>query len=402
MTSFAEKRPSIQRPGLYAVPSWVAKLALIGLTLLSILYLARGFYVLCVAADGATDLHRRWVEERYVIGGQNPNEAARAEHLGGYPPWAFFTGYLLYSLPWRAERFFFAIINLFALGLMFFRGFETGRPYGFRNSLLLALCSISLGSECKTLNQGQYAILITALLIASLWMLEVDRSPGAGFCLALAASKPNISTLFGIVFVVRRRWDALLACVGFLVVASLVIWGVVKTNPLVMLRQMLILGENFMLGGTNGPLTMLAETVVPPGLALVIAAVTGIVATAWLTDKYTAAPPRILFAIASFTGWLWTYHRDYDAVMLVFLLLALGELAIRTCNRGHLVGFLVVGLALWLPTRAAVLFPIIQVFQLIAWSIGLTVLLIGVANRNSSASSSERTIVRAGTPLTAR
>ena len=77
------------------------------------------------------------------------------------------------------------------------------------------------------------------------------------------------------------------------------------------------------------------------------------------------------FAVAAVAGRLWTYHKNYDNVMLAFLLVPLAVFAIQ--RRAALVavaGFLAMGLTLWIPARFAE-GTVFQIGQVVVWLLGL-------------------------------
>ena len=80
------------------------------------------------------------------------------------------------------------------------------------------------------------------------------------------------------------------------------------------------------------------------------------------------------FAIASVAGRLWTYHKNYDNVMLVFLLVALARTAWQR-DRSTVARwmFWVVGISLWTPSSLAVHLPF-QIFAMVAWIVGAAVI----------------------------
>ena len=60
-------------------------------------------------------------------------------------------------------------------------------------ALALALGCTACSANATTLGLGQYGIVITALLVASLWLCERRRGAGSGLMLGLAMAKPIIS-----------------------------------------------------------------------------------------------------------------------------------------------------------------------------------------------------------------
>jgi len=87
----------------------------------------------------------------------------------------------------------------------------------------------------------------------------------------------------------------------------------------------------------------------------------------------------LAFAVAAVWGRLWTYHKSYDDVMLVFLLVPLGVLAFRSQSRAALAAFAFMGALAWIPGRVLGV-PEIQMLQLALWPAALAVLVV-VARR---------------------
>src|SRR6202158_850919 len=98
------------------IPRLLKLLLAAGLAALSIAYLGKGFFF--GALLDASDVKRRWLEERYVLLAQNldPRIAVRLIRRDViYPPWAYFSGVLLFWPPWPQVRIWFALINLACL-----------------------------------------------------------------------------------------------------------------------------------------------------------------------------------------------------------------------------------------------------------------------------------------------
>lgn len=372
----------------------------IALTVATFTYWGRGLSFLTLAAADPTDLHQRWVDQRYILAGRNPydvffvtpkaafarrpmwnyRDAQPLPHVpapttGGYPPWAFFLGIFLYFPPWPAVRIYFAAVNVAAGAFMFAFGFRLGLGHGRLPAIALALCCTGLGAASTTLGLGQYGIVIVAMLMASLWLLQGNHRLWAGVALGLAATKPTISALFGLPFLAQRQWTAIGGLAIYLLIADTAIWLLTKTNPIEMTLQMLRAGagQPYMQVG-YGPMNLLMSAGLPQSVALPLTAATFGLTAAIVTWLWAKSPSLNQYAIAAVAGRLWTYHQLYDNLMLVFLLLALGDLALRTGSKLHWFGFVAVGISLWAPGRWCD-FVAFQNFQMLIWIAGLAVLL---------------------------
>jgi hypothetical protein len=89
------------------------------------------------------------------------------------------------------------------------------------------------------------------------------------------------------------------------------------------------------------------------------------------------------FAIAGVLARVWTYHKSYDNVLLIFLFIALAELAIRP-NRYRLLHWAVaglVGLTLWIPSRVSAV-EHVQLAQIAIWLSATAFLIVVVKKRD--------------------
>ena len=84
-------------------------------------------------------------------------------------------------------------------------------------------------------------------------------------------------------------------------------------------------------------------------IATPLAAITGLLLAGVLMWLWRNSSTLTLFAIAATTGRLWAYHRPYDDVMLIFLIVALGKLVMTHRSIGTVFAFCLVGLSLWAP-----------------------------------------------------
>src|SRR5262249_35288815 len=113
-----------------------------------------------------------------------------------------------------------------------------------------------------------------------------------------------------------------------------------------------------------------------PKVATLVTMVIVVIPAILLMRSSRVQAPLTSFAIAAVAGRLWTYHRYYDDMMLVFLVIALGVLALRHQSCRLLwMAFLAVGVSVWTPGRVIVL-PAFQLVQISTWFIGTTILLV--------------------------
>jgi hypothetical protein len=203
-----------------------------------------------------------------------------------------------------------------------------------------------------------------------------SRQVLAGLALGMAAIKPQLAAPFGLILLVEKQWWAVAVTMVYLIVASAITGMRVDASPIMMLRQMqaYLNSAHWNLSnlGLLDPLVSLgASKQVITGISLCL----GGMACCWLMFRYRKRSPLTLMAIASVVAQLWSYHRRYDQVGLIFLLLALGEVTIVERRAWPRVAFALVGLSLWLPNRDIDWRGILPFLQQSVWVFGLIVLL---------------------------
>jgi hypothetical protein len=370
------------------------------LALLTLAYCAKGLYYLVVKADMPNDMHLRWVETQYILHGENPGDIFMASQYSaavripmwskrptteipwigpvftaGYPPWAYFANVPFYWPPWqRAARVYFAGWNVLALLVVFAYGYHVGRPLGALAGAILGFSGTAVSANATTLGVGQYGIVIVALIVATLWLLERFRDSGtAGVCLGLAFTKPILSGPFGVPLLFPIKPRSLIAVIVYMLVANGVIWAVTKANPVELVSQMLHAGQGYM-DASYGPMNLLVSMGMPKPMSEAVTAVGCVGIEAVLLFVWMRAPLLVHFAIASVTARLWSYHHLYDNLVVMFLLIALGRLALERTTPIHVLAFLVMGLSLWAPGKFCDHLWY-QIFQMVVWITGLALLL---------------------------
>lgn len=383
---------------------FVTRCGTVFLALLTLLYASKGLELLTLRPEPPSDFYQRWVEEQYVLAGRDPYDAYFASNfssihpapwaprltaplpelgapkMASYPPWAFFSGAVVYGLPsLTSERCYFAVLNVAALALLFCLGYRTGRPFGWWEGVALGFAGTAISAISTTMGVGQYGLLILAPLVLSLTALRRGRETAAGFWHGVAAAKPTLSGPFGLIFLFPLRWRALWALALYFAVANAAVWLRTGVNPLEMVSQMLKSGETF-LASSYGPLNVLIWFGMPAAWAGLIVAASGVAVTSLMLLLFPQAPLLTRFAIAAVMARLWSYHLLYDNLILAFLLLAVGELALRHPSPLHRAAFLLVGTTLWLPGKCSDnLF--FQIYQMTIWCMAAARLLFFVPFR---------------------
>lgn len=356
-----------------------------GLALLGLAYQGKGNLDLIWGTDrgSAVDLYNRDVEQALFTDGKNPFD----HKTGSQPPWGYPTGVLFTWPPWPAVRAYFAVINLAALAVVvWWAGRAVPRDRPEVRWLLMAAVS-AFGGACTATEVGQVGIVVTALLILALWSDERGQEWAAGLFVALALIKPTISGPFAIALLLTGRFRAAAVAAAYGGVASGIAWLVTGVAPWRMLAQMVAAAGGYVNDGTFGLVEVLGPLGVPPRLvnpmAALLVTVPGVAAMLMARRSLPLA-----FAVAALWGRLWTYHKSYDDIMLVFVMVPLGLLAFRESRMSPagLAGFAAMGLLAWIPGRVLNLEPV-QMAQLLVWPLALLVVVIAArADRDFLAS----------------
>lgn len=252
-----------------------------------------------------------------------------------YPPWAFFTNFLVFPpLSVQHTRWYYALLDTISLVVLGVFSYQIGQPYGKLKAWFSVVTCFSISGLSNPLGIGQYGIIINALLIGMFWLIQKHRDILAGLLFGLALVKPNISALFFFILIIRQRYVAVIACFFYISFASLAIWMLTKVSPFYMLAKMITASKYFGGSGYSGVNVLInfgLETTIATVLLALVMTVT-LVAILYVCRHYSLLT---LFATAAVLGRIWTYHRAYDNVMLIFLLLALLKMTLGKPNTGQ-------------------------------------------------------------------
>ncbi|MBD2279240.1 MAG: DUF2029 domain-containing protein [Dolichospermum sp. DEX189] len=355
------------------------------LTILCFAYFSRGFYYLIIDESGAGDLHSRWQEQQYIYRGLYPYDITKNSPLidprigaitsGGYPPWAFFSGFIFFPpISFDLTRWYHGFLNTISLVILAIFAYQIGKPYGNLKAWFTVVACLSVSSHATTLGVGQYGIIINALLIGVFWLLQKGRNFLAGVLLGFALLKPSISALYFFILVIRKRVDSVFACGLYIVISSSIIGVITQVSPIYMIEKMIKVSKYYVNSGYSG-INILTNLGINPATATILLAIVGtaiVISLFYLFKDYSLL---FLFAIASVIGRLWTYHLIYDNVMLIFLLLALINLTFNQSNKSNILILTLVLLSLSLPAKVTDL-PFAQIIQSTIWIVGFFYLLI--------------------------
>lgn len=388
-----------------ANPLWPRlRLVLIGLLLLlAAAYLGKGFYVLTCGRGGtAPDLQSRHNELRYVLQHQNPYDisalAVREEglparllaatpptidpvigplsHGSGYPPWAFLWNFLfVWPVPLHVLRVTFALLNLAALAALTVWLRQLSLPLGRPTANLATAAFLALSAHCSTLINGQFTLLLLALMAATVWLAHRRHEWSAGVCFALTLMKPTMVAPLAMALLLQRKWITLAVAAGLTALATAFISGWVDANPLAMAAQMM--EQTSRVTETSYSLfEVLLRLGLPPQPTLLLCGLGGIALTVWLLRRPapTPLPPELyILAVTGTIARLHIYHRTYDNSLVGFLLIALLLQAVHRPSLNRWALALAVGISLWLPGSLCALMAV-RVAQLTLWTFGLWVL----------------------------
>jgi hypothetical protein len=319
--------------------------------------------------SSAIDLRNRDMEQAFFTAGKNPYDFM----TGSQPPWAYVFGVLLTWPEWPDVRAYFALINVIALALLMWWAWHLPRDATADTRLLLMAAVGAFGGACTATEVGQVSIVVTALLAGALWSDRAGRPYLSGLLVALAMIKPTIAAPFAAALLLTARYRATIAAAAYGALASAIAWVVTGVAPWEMLRQMAAASATFINDGTIGLVDIASLLGMSPEATVVLPLIVAVPGLALMARVRPSLP--LAFAVASIWGRLWTYHKSYDDVMLVFVLVPLGAYALaRVPSRAAAAAFLAMGALAWIPGRLLALVEV-QMLQLAIWPAALAVLL---------------------------
>ncbi|HWP05930.1 MAG TPA: glycosyltransferase family 87 protein [Polyangiaceae bacterium] len=341
------------------LPRWLPALTA-GLGLLGAAYLVEGFVHL-VHGPMPQDLARRWVQNMYLLrhiaaadvaaGVIPPAADLGPSDPGGYPPWSVAVGFLMAPpvAPHWVQAYF-SVQNLLALLAIGRFAYVAGARFGRTGARFLCASALAISTHAVVLRNGQYGLIVNGGLVALVAAEYAQRSRTSGLALAIAALKPQSAAPFALLLFRRASWRGLVvaALTLGLGTACVALW--LERNPI----ALLVLAFRESAGWVpcdSGLLRLLLELGAPQRWAVPLLAVTAVAIGSAVLWRHRAQSILIKGAILAVVARLWTYHRRYDDVLLVFFLVPLGVHALKRRTASAWLGFFAVGLTLWLPLR---------------------------------------------------
>ena len=349
-------------------------------------------------SPGRIDGFRLWRETHYVMRARNPYDVAFANlppiartvnpcnprldqrstavfaDLGwpegvDYPPWAFISmvpffwpGVQHYLLYWGVCM----LVGMAAAALWAAAEVRAAGESTSTAAVAIALCVLAFNAWGGALSVGNNPAVVVAALVATYVLLRQERFALAGVTLAVALLKPTLAGPFVLPLLIDRRWRTLIVAGSVLLLESILTWSLTRTNPLDMLRQMMVMSK-FYIGGGFGPAQYLMHAGVSPPVASQIMGLAGLVlgTVALLLARRRSLLAR--FAIAAVIARLWSYHYDYDDAVLVFAVVFFAVRAESTRSPVAVAMFLLLCASLWTPGSLAAKSIAAQVLEQGVW-----------------------------------
>ncbi|BAQ66472.1 glycosyltransferase family 87 protein [Geminocystis sp. NIES-3709] len=357
------------------------------LSLISIVYLIKGFYSLFPTNKEHIDLFFRWQEQQYIYHGYYPYFARKGSNLvienigaidsGGYLPWSFFSGFLFFPpISYPLTRIYHIVLNLICLSILGLFAYNLGKNYHQSYSLFALASVLAISSNSTTISHGQYGLIINAFLIIFYIMLQRNKNIWAGLFLGIAMTKPNISAFYFLIPLSQKRFKTIFVFLIYIIFGTLYILKKTNTHLWLILTD-IFKQSNFFTAQGNSLVNLFLPLGISPNNATIILGMLGIIICLTVFYFYRNYSLLTLFAIASIMGRVCFYHLIYDNVMMVFLLLALLELTFKNPHKLNIIVLSIVGITLWIPAKAVNLFPFYEYkIQFIIWILAGVYLLI--------------------------
>lgn len=330
------------------------------LFILAIATQIRGYHYLTFSADAPLDFARRWRELQYIYQGHYPHPTITPDSpyfdpdigsasYGGYFPWSFFSlTWFIPPFPLGIARVYFTLVNVVSMvitSLFIYRRYEHFGKF----SVIFSLVSVwAISANYRTLHIGQLGILLNALVIIFWYLLERGKLTWAGIFLGVSLMKPNFTALYFFIPVAQKKYKLAIVSILYVISMSLLLAIVVQRSPI----ELTLISVKGMFGFAdqgNSLLNVFQIIGVPIQLGIPILLILGMIVVPLMFNRVAKLSLINQFAIASVIGRLWTYHRVYDNVMLLFLYLAVLELTMEKPNRPNIFMLCLLGFSLWIP-----------------------------------------------------
>jgi hypothetical protein len=326
---------------------------IVALLLLAAAYLGRGLYLLVWVDGTGKDLRWNWLEFRHVMSRGSPydfqnNQMGIAADWGSpYPPWTFLLNFVLYWPTWPAARWYFAGLNCVLLGYICWWSSKHLTAGSADVRWLAAATVLAFGSVCNGLGNGQNSIFCVSLLCAAVDAYEARRLSLGGLLLGAALFKPQIAGLFALPFLLRGQWRVTGCAILYVLAATLALVLWCHASPVELVAGW-IRGSRVQ-SGTAGFTSLFVRLGLPSATVTVLAA--ALFALLAVGACLVLRRRSIVYnlAVCASLGALWTYHRNYDYVMLVFATTILLSDAVQENSPKTWLLWSLCCLSLWVP-----------------------------------------------------
>ncbi|MGB3758005.1 MAG: glycosyltransferase family 87 protein, partial [Rivularia sp. (in: cyanobacteria)] len=297
------------------------------------------------------------------------------------------TGFVFFPpIPLQLTRLYHALLNLVSIIVSAIFAYRIGLAYSKRKALFSLAAILAIASNKSTLMMGQYGIIINALLILMFWLIQKNKNIWAGLIFGVAMVKPNISAPFFLILMIHKRFKAIFAFSLYIILGSIYIWIITKINPIYMLNKIFGQSKYFADKGYSaiGFVTALGFDPKEATLLLGIIGLFAVSLIIYLCRNYSLLN---LFAICSVIGRVFIYHRHYDNIMLMFLLLAIIKIYLVNPKEINVFFVIMVGITLWFPARI-IDYINFELLQIMIWITALGHILIKGKQRVESSTRS--------------
>ncbi|MGB3757363.1 MAG: glycosyltransferase family 87 protein, partial [Rivularia sp. (in: cyanobacteria)] len=277
-------------------------------------------------------------------------------------------------ISWELTRFYHLILNIVSILVLAVFAYQIGFPYGKSKALFTLTACLAVSSHKSTLEMGQYGIILNALLILVFWLIQNNKNIWAGLIFGIAMVKPNISAPYFLILIIHKRFQAIISFFIYIIFGSINIWIITKLTPIYMINKILKQSKHFADKGYSGihAFTALGFDPKQATILLGIIGILTITTIIYLCRNYSLLN---LFAICSVIGRICIYHRIYDNLMLMFLLLAIIQITFDNLNKLNIFLLTLVSLSLWLPA-IIIDFANLEFAQIVIWIAALGHILI--------------------------
>ena len=296
-------------------------------------YFAKGLR-LSWGHDNDGDMKLLWNQYSLFEQGVYPHrrvaEAAGVSGVEGYaiyPPYAFpMLSACFWTPDYRSARALYQTLTFASLAFLMWYGAKQMQFAGRPAALLGAAMPFAISGNGSAVSLGQFTIICIGLLALQIILLQRNRPALAGVCWALAMLKPQIALPFGVLFLLGPRWRAVLA--GGLTLATLTAFALWWTNVdprdfwtqgVVGHRLKFVETTSYGSGLWVGAWGLNAQKATLFGVG--IAGLFGVVLLLpRVREKFSLQTTAAVAAVMAMTLF---YHRPYDNLLFIFLLLPL-------------------------------------------------------------------------------